>query len=62
MFKKVAAAIILLLAGTAHAELQVGQAAPDFELPGSDGQVHRLSDLKGKYVVVAFFPKAYTKG
>jgi len=43
-------------------ELKVGDRAPAFELPGSDGKVHRLSDLKGKTVVLAWFPKAFTGG
>jgi len=43
--------------------LEVGAMAPDFELPGSDGQVYRLSDYRDKQaVVVAWFPKAYTRG
>lgn len=42
--------------------LEVGDKAPDFELAGSDGGVHKLSDLRGQYVVLAFFPKAYTSG
>lgn len=40
----------------------VGALAPDFELPGSDGQTHRLSDYAGQHVVLAFFPKAFTGG
>ena len=40
----------------------VGDMAPDFTLPGSDGNTHTLSDLRGKHVVIAFFPKAYTGG
>ena len=43
-------------------ELKVGDVAPPFELPGSDGKVHRLSDYKGKTVVLAWFPKAFTGG
>lgn len=43
--------------------LDVGDAAPDFELKGSDGIVYKLSDLKGKKaVVLAWFPKAFTGG
>ena len=42
--------------------LKVGDSAPDFKLQGSDGQVHRLSDHKGKTVVLAWFPKAFTGG
>jgi peroxiredoxin Q/BCP len=47
--------------------LQVGQMAPDFALPGATryGLLRspvRLSDLRGKTVVLAFFFKARTKG
>jgi len=43
-------------------ELKVGDTAPAFALQGSDGKVHRLSDYKGKAVVLAWFPKAFTGG
>ena len=43
-------------------ELKVGDQAPAFELPGSDGKVHRLVDYKGRAVVLAWFPKAFTGG
>lgn len=49
-------------AWSADAAPAVGDPAPDFTLPGSDGQTHTLSDLRGRYVVIAFFPKAYTSG
>jgi peroxiredoxin Q/BCP len=43
--------------------LKVGDPAPNFELPGSDGKTHKLSDFKGKKaVVLAWFPKAFTGG
>ena len=43
--------------------LAVGDQAPAFELPGSDGETHRLADYRGKQVVVlAWFPKAFTGG
>jgi len=29
---------------------------------GSDGKVHKLADYKGKTVVLAWFPKAFTGG
>lgn len=43
-------------------ELKVGDKAPDFTLPGSDGKTHTLAALKGKAVVLAWFPKAFTGG
>jgi hypothetical protein len=47
----------------AAVSLEVGSAAPDFALPGSDGQMHRLADDRGKRaVVLAWFPKAFTGG
>jgi cytochrome oxidase Cu insertion factor (SCO1/SenC/PrrC family) len=44
------------------ANLKVGDMAPDFALPGSDGKTHKLSDYRGKTVVLAWFPKAFTGG
>lgn len=47
----------------AAAELKVGDMAPDFTLPATDGQTYKLSDFRGKQaVVVAWFPKAFTQG
>jgi peroxiredoxin Q/BCP len=43
-------------------ELNAGDQAPDFSLPGSDGRTHRLSDYKGRAVVLAWFPAAFTGG
>ena len=43
-------------------ELKVGDPAPDFSLPGTDGKTYSLSQLKGKTVVLAWFPKAFTGG
>ena len=36
--------------------------APNFELPASTGQTIRLKDLKGKNVVIYFYPKDDTPG
>ncbi|WP_265523182.1 thioredoxin-dependent thiol peroxidase [Oerskovia flava] len=41
--------------------LQVGDTAPDFTLPTTDGKVS-LSDLRGQHVVVYFYPAAGTPG
>ena len=42
--------------------VNVGDVAPPFSLAGSDGKTHKLSDYKGKAVVLAWFPKAFTGG
>ena len=39
---------------------EVGQQAPDFELFDNDKNLTKLSDSKGKNVVLAFFPGAFT--
>jgi len=54
-----------VLAGTAHAEGSpgVGDPAPAFSLPGSDGKTYSLKDFVGqRAVVLAWFPKAFTGG
>jgi len=38
------------------AKVDVGDAAPDFELPGSDGKTFKLSEHRGRNVVLAFYP------
>lgn len=56
-------ALIVLLATFAVAGPDLGKAAPDFELPGSDGSVYRLSEIVAdRPVVLAWFPKAFTGG
>ena len=40
--------------------VQQGDEAPDFELPDEDGRAVRLSDFRGRPVVVYFYPKADT--
>ena len=42
--------------------LQVGTQAPDFSLPDQDGQQVSLSSLRGKKVLIYFYPKAMTPG
>ena len=60
------AAIALVSGGWQQAqeavELKVGDPAPAFVLQGSDGKLHRLADYKGKTIVLAWFPKAFTGG
>ena len=42
--------------------IEQGDPAPDFELPDQDGNPVKLSDLRGRPVVVYFYPKADTPG
>ena len=42
--------------------IQTGEQAPDFELPDHDGNPVRLSGLRGRPVVLYFYPKADTPG
>ena len=54
--------LMLFGGGAAAAELKAGDPAPEFALAGTDGKTYRLSDLKGRTVVLAWFPKAFTSG
>jgi thioredoxin-dependent peroxiredoxin len=56
------ATILIFSTGAAAQELKVGDPAPDFTLQASDGHTYTLSKLKGKTVVLAWFPKAFTSG
>ncbi len=57
-----------LLSGTAMClagenSPKVGDKAPEFKLTGSDGKDYSLKDFLGKkWVVIAWFPKAFTGG
>jgi peroxiredoxin Q/BCP len=42
--------------------LKPGDPAPDFEVPDQQGKPVRLADLRGKRVVLWFYPKADTPG
>lgn len=42
--------------------LTVGDTAPDFSLPTSDGSTFALSEHRGKHVIVYFYPAAMTPG
>lgn len=41
---------------------QAGQKAPDFAVKDQDGNIVKLSDLKGKKIVLYFYPKDMTEG
>lgn len=44
------------------ARLEVGDKAPAFSLPDADGKTVKLSDFKGRKVIVYFYPAASTPG
>jgi peroxiredoxin Q/BCP len=67
MLKLLLSAMVSLAAAAAGlqqtpVELKEGDKAPDFSIPGSDGKTHKLADFKGRAVVLAWFPKAFTGG
>lgn len=43
-------------------KLKIGDEAPDFILSDKNGIRHRLSDLRGKWIVLYFYPKDDTPG
>ena len=47
---------------TEYTKIEVGKMAPDFELPDQDGKLHKLSDYRGKTVLLYFYPKDDTPG
>jgi peroxiredoxin Q/BCP len=47
---------------TADLPLAPGDAAPDFALPDHTGSIRRLSEFRGRPVVLWFYPKARTPG
>ena len=48
--------------GSTVGSLQIGDAAPDFDVQADDGHLVRLRDLRGKWVVLYWYPKADTPG
>ena len=42
--------------------LAVGIKAPDFSLPDQNGELHKLSEYRGKKVILYFYPKDMTAG
>ena len=44
----------------ATTKISEGEAAPEFELPGTGGRTYRLSDYRGRWVVLAFYPSDFT--
>lgn len=50
------------MAESPDGNLQVGQTAPDFEALATNDKNIGLSDLKNSWVVLFFYPKAFTSG
>jgi peroxiredoxin Q/BCP len=42
------------------AKVNVGDQAPGFELAGTGGRTYRLSEYRGKWLIVAFYPGDFT--
>jgi peroxiredoxin len=55
MSKTILSFLILLFSATAFAQPSVGQAVPEISLPDVNGKVQKLSDLKGKVVLIDFW-------
>jgi mycoredoxin-dependent peroxiredoxin len=51
----------VIASATASSMPAVGSAAPDFTLPSTSGDEITLSKLRGKNVLLAFFPLAFTR-
>lgn len=43
-------------------KIKEGQLAIDFTLPDQNGKLHKLSDYKGKWILLYFYPKDDTPG
>lgn len=43
-------------------KLKIGKLAPDFKAPDQDGKIHKLSDYRGRWTLVYFYPKDDTGG
>ena len=53
---------LLAFSSTSYASLELGDKAPNFILDDQNSQSHQLSDYKGKWVILYFYPKDDTPG
>jgi peroxiredoxin Q/BCP len=64
----IVAMLLLVVAGVAWhfassgSAPQIGTTAPEFTLPSQDGVPVSLKDYRGKWVVLCFYPKDFTRG
>ena len=42
--------------------IEIGEIAPDFTLTDQNGSLHKLTDYKGRKIVLYFYPKDDTPG
>lgn len=42
--------------------LTIGSSAPNFSLPDQDGKMHTLSEYRGRWILIYFYPKDDTPG
>ena len=54
--------VATLAAAVSASGPEAGADAPAFELPDQHGRVHRLQDYRGGWLVLYFYPKAFTPG
>lgn len=54
--------LVMLFSSSTHAEIKQGAPAPVFELVDQYNKTHSLSDYRGKWVVLYFYPKDDTPG
>lgn len=62
LHRVVSCALATVFSGAVGAELKPGDAAPPFELPDQHSQAHRLSDYRGQWLVLYFYPRNDTPG
>ena len=62
VFIKMLLSSFIILGGVSVSAIQIGQLAPDFTLQDQKAQSQTLSKMKGKWVVLYFYPKDETPG
>jgi len=64
MKKKVAivVAVVDALVKTKNVKIREGGIAIDFRLPDQEGKIHQLSDYKGRWILLYFYPRDNTPG
>ena len=50
------------MAGLSEDSIKIGDISPDFQVQATNGENVKISDFRGKWVVLFFYPKALTLG